>query len=114
MGDGSIPRLVRIQFGVKQVYRHAPDVRSPDQHMHRRIEERHSNGQRLVILVADQRDRIIGAVQNRFVVFLPAIVTDSLRKIAPRINQAHRYNRNRQVAALFDVIASQDSQATRI
>ena len=114
MGNRAIPGLIGIELGIEQINRNPADVRSPNEHVDGRVEKRHTNLQRLVVLVAHQRDRIVRPVQHRFVVFLPAIVANSLRQVAPRINQPHRHDRNRQVAALLDVIAGQDPQAARI
>ena len=114
MRDGAIPGLIGFHFGIEQIDRNAADIRPPHEHMNGRIEQRNLNSQRFIVSVEHELDGIVSAVQRLFVVFLPAIIADFLRKITARINQAHRDHGNSEVAAFLDVISGEHAQPAGI
>src|SRR5580698_94147 len=70
MSDGAIPGLIGFYFGIQQIDRDAADIRAPHEHMNRWLEERNLNSQRFIVSVEHEFDRVVGAIQSLFVVFL--------------------------------------------
>ena len=114
MSDRTVPRLIGFHFGIEQIDWNAANVSAPYQHMNGRFEEWDLNSKRFIVFIEHQFDGIVGAVQSLFVVFLPAIIADFLRKITAGINQTHGDHGDGKVAAFLDVVSGQHAQPAGI
>src|SRR5271156_2927987 len=114
LSNRPVPGLIALHIRIQQINRNPADIRAPHLHVNRGLEKRHLHEERTIIFVERLPYRIVRAIQYFLVILLPAVVSQFLRKIPTRINQSHRRHGNRQVAAFFNVISRQNSQAPGI
>jgi len=112
--QAAVVRVVRLQVGVEQVDRHAPDLHLPGADVHRSSRGLHRGEPGLSVRSRHRHQRRGTHVVLFVAVFLPTVQCEALIEISLAIEQADSHQRHPQVARRLAVVSRQYSQASRV
>ena len=112
--DGTIPLAVHLHVGVEQIERHAPYSHAPNVGIHRTSGIRHFDHQRLAIFVLHLRDGQTVEVLRLVVGHLLTVHRQRLCKVTVAIEETDGRHVDIAVGRLFQVVAGQNTQTSRI
>ncbi|MPM66456.1 hypothetical protein SDC9_113363 [bioreactor metagenome] len=114
VGDQPFALVVDLQVGVHQHQRDASHAGDPQLRMDEQALDVDLDHHRRAIGVGQQGDRQLVRVQQRVTLLLPAGGVERLDEVAVVVEQTDTDQRHTQVGGRLEMIAGQDSQATRV
>ena len=115
VGDPAQVVLVLRDVGIQQQQRNTTDLRHPDLRMQSAaVRQCQLNQRGRAGTVGEQPQRQPQRVERRVVFVLPTVGGQRLPEVAGAVVQAHRDQRQSEIRRGLQMVAGQDSQATRV
>ena len=113
-GDRPVRRVIGADVGVEQQHRHPPHLGQPDARRDHATGHRHLHHHPPSATVQSRPQRQTPEVVLGKVMLLDAVGVDRLAEVAAPVGQAHRHERQPQVAGALAVVAAQDPETARV